>query len=176
MPQCGFPNNKTELLPAAQKTSCVFLPAQTRMNPLNCKLGFADPFVCFLHSMERTLLMDSGQLKFAACLRSSCRSTSSSHRWPTPATCNGGLLPEGSSWQGQGPGALRVCGRGKVELPQMETQRPLLSIKWAWFALSGECPRKSLSSFLGREEQALPGPPSRRSVSSLPWFEPSTCS
>lgn len=91
MPQCGFPNDKIELLPAAHKTSCSVSPTQTRMNPLNCKLGLADPFllfvssnpftfVCFLHSTERTLLMDSGQLKCAACLRSSCCSTSTSQR------------------------------------------------------------------------------------------------
>lgn len=127
-------------------------------------------FVCFLHSMERTLLMDSGQLKCAACLRSSCCSTSTSHRWPTSAACSGGFLPEGSSWRDQGP--LRVRGTWKLELPQMETQHPLLSIKWAQFALPGECPWKSLSSFLGREEQTLPGPAVRTSDLCLPWLNP----
>lgn len=151
------------------------------MNPLNCKLGFANPFflsvsckpfafVCFLHSMERTLLMHSGQLKFAACLRSSCCSTSTSHRWPMLAACSGGFLQEGSSWWDQGP--LQIRGRWKVELPQMETQHPLLSVKWVWFALPGDCPWKSLSSFLGREEQALPGPAIGSSDSSLPWLTP----
>lgn len=86
------------------------------MNPLNCKLGFANPFflsvscksfafVCFLYSVERTLLMDSGQLKFAACLRSSCCSTST----PAGGPC---WLPavEGSCRRAHHDGIRALCG------------------------------------------------------------------
>lgn len=148
MPQCGFPSDKTELLLVAHKTSCIFSPAQTRMNPLNCKLDFADPFllfascthftyVCFLHSMERTLLMDTGQLKLAACLRSSCCSTSTLHRCPQQLPAEG-FLPKDSSQRDRGPGALRVRGSGKSSWLQWKTQHPLLSIKWEQFALPGK--------------------------------------
>lgn len=68
--------------------------------------------VCFLHSMERTLLMDTGQLKLTACLRSSCCSTSTLHRCPQQLPA-GGFLPKDSSQQDRGPGALRVRGSGK---------------------------------------------------------------
>lgn len=153
MSQCGFPNDKTELLPADHKTSCIFLPSQTRMNPLKCELGFADPLflsvsciawkgLCW-STVDHWNLLPQEQLLQHFHLPQVAQASCLQWRAPAPGVTmmgSGSCCSEGS-WPVQS-GAASNGNTASTAFHRVGR-----------FALPGQCPWKSLSSFLGREEQ-----------------------